>query len=69
MHYAADLGAFKTQLRFYCLVGSRTGLTPAEHCLIDDSSDNLVVAKRAGWQTFLWTSRSCIGDVLLSVNR
>lgn len=63
MHYAADIGARKTEAAFYRIVGSRTGLPPSRHCLIDDSEQNVLAARDAGWQGFLWLPRSTLSDV------
>lgn len=66
MHYAADVGARKSEVAFYRVVESRTGLCSAQHCLIDDSSENVHAAREAGWQAFLWLPHSRLRDVLTS---
>lgn len=64
MHYAADVGARKTEMAFYRVVESRTKLRPAQHCLVDDSERNVLTARQAGWQAFRWSPQSRLRDVL-----
>ncbi len=64
MHYAADVGYGKTDAAFYRVIESRTGLRPAEHCLVDDSEPNVVAARRVGWRAFHWTPEARVADVL-----
>ncbi|NED96779.1 HAD-IA family hydrolase [Phytoactinopolyspora alkaliphila] len=64
MHYAADVGALKSEAAFYRVVESRTRLQPAEHCLIDDSAQNVEVARSQGWQAFWWKPASRLADAL-----
>ena len=67
MHYAADVGARKSERVFYRTVELRTGLWPEEHCLLDDRAENVDAARAAGWQAFLWSSRSRFKDVLACI--
>ncbi|NDL59443.1 HAD-IA family hydrolase [Phytoactinopolyspora sp. XMNu-373] len=64
MHYAADVGHVKTEEGFYRVVESRTGLRPAEHCLVDDTQENVSAAEREGWKAVLWTPESRLEHVL-----
>ena len=63
MHYAADIGYRKTDLQFYRTVERRTGLSPQQCCLIDDSKQNIETAHSAGWQGVLWTRGSRLADL------
>src|ERR1700680_3013987 len=47
MHYAAEVGACKSEAAFYRVIESRTTLGPAQHCLIDDSRENVQAARHA----------------------
>lgn len=66
MHYAADVGHRKGESAFYRVVESRTGLRPAEHCLIDDDPGNVDTARRAGWHAAHWTGDDRLADALAS---
>lgn len=67
MHYAADVGHRKGDPAFYDVVGSRTGLRPGEHCLIDDDAANVRTARDAGWHAVHWSPGDRLADVLASV--
>ena len=67
IHYAADVGHRKGEPAFYRVVASRTGLTPAAHCLIDDDRGNVQVARAAGWCAVHWSPGLRLADVLASV--
>ena len=58
MHYAADLGATKSDPRFYAAVEARTGLAPAEMLLLDDTLSNVEAARAAGWRALHWTGEA-----------
>jgi putative hydrolase of the HAD superfamily len=64
MHYAADLGAKKSDRAFYAAVEARTGFKPDELLLIDDTPSNLDVARACGWAGVLWDGRSRLTDLL-----
>jgi putative hydrolase of the HAD superfamily len=64
MHYAADLGAKKSDLEFYAAVEARTGFSGAELLLIDDTLANVEVARAAGWGGVHWTGGQRLSDVL-----
>lgn len=64
MHYAADLGAKKSDPAFYAAVEARTGFAPAELLLIDDTLANLEVARAAGWAGLHWSGSSRLPDLL-----
>jgi len=64
MHYSAEMGAFKLEPAFYRIIESRTGLAPAEHCLIDDRAENVNAAQDAGWQAVQWTAGRRLAEVL-----
>lgn len=64
MHYAADLGARKSDGAFYAAVEARTGFAPAELMLIDDTPVNIEAARAAGWGGKLWTGETRLSDLL-----
>ena len=64
MHYAADLGAKKSDPAFYAAVQARTGFKPAELLLIDDTVANLDVARACGWGGAHWTGQTRLPDLL-----
>ncbi len=64
MHYAADLGARKTDPEFYAAVEARTGFSGRELLLIDDTHANLVAARLAGWRGAHWTGAQRLSEVL-----
>ncbi len=64
MHYAADLGARKSDPAFYAAVEARTGFAPAELLLIDDTPANIEAARAAGWGARLWTGEARLADLL-----
>jgi putative hydrolase of the HAD superfamily len=63
MHYAADIGYRKTDLEFYQTVQRRTGLSPKQCFLVDDSEQNIEAAFTAGWQGALWTRETRLADI------
>ena len=64
MHYAADLGAKKSDPAFYAAVEARTGFRPSELLLIDDTAANLEVARACGWGGLQWTGKARLTDLL-----
>ena len=64
MHYAADLGAKKSDPAFYAAVQARTGFAPAELLLIDDTPANVDAARAAGWGGLHWTGAARLRDLL-----
>ncbi len=67
MHYAADLGAKKSDPAFYAAVQARTGFAPAELALIDDTAANLDVARACGWGGAHWTGETRLPDLLAAL--
>lgn len=64
MHYAADLGAKKSDPRFYAAVEARTGFAPGEMLLVDDTLANVEMAHAAGWGAVQWTGFAQLSDLL-----
>jgi putative hydrolase of the HAD superfamily len=64
MHYAADLGARKSDPAFYAAVEARTGFAGAELLLVDDTPDNVEAARAAGWRAAQWTGRDRLADLI-----
>lgn len=64
MHYAADLGARKSDPAFYAAVEARTGFAPAELLLIDDTPANIEAARAAGWGGAVWNGAERLATVL-----
>lgn len=64
LHYAADLGAKKTDPRFYAAVEARTGFAPAEMLLLDDTPSNVEAALAAGWRALHWTGEARLADLM-----
>lgn len=64
MHYAAELGCKKPDAAFFAAVEARTGFTPDELLLIDDSPRNVEGARAHGWAAVLWTAERPLAEVL-----
>ena len=64
MHFAADLGAKKSDPAFYAAVQARTGFAAADLLLIDDTAANLDVARACGWGGLLWDGTARLPDLL-----
>ena len=64
LHYAADLGARKSDLAFYAAVEARTGFAAAELLLIDDTLANVEAAHAAGWGGAVWDGSERLASVL-----
>jgi putative hydrolase of the HAD superfamily len=64
MHYAADIGAKKTDPAFYAAVEARTGFAGDQLLLIDDTPANIEAARAAGWRALPWTGASRLPDLL-----
>ena len=64
IHYAADLGARKSDPAFYAAVEARTGFAPEELLLIDDTPANVEAARAAGWGAAHWTAGARLTDLL-----
>ena len=64
MHYAAELGATKSDPAFYAAVEARTGFAPSDLILLDDTLGNVEAARAAGWGAVHWTGRDRLADVL-----
>jgi putative hydrolase of the HAD superfamily len=64
MHYAADIGAKKSDPAFYVAVEARTGFGGAELLLIDDTASNVEAALAAGWRAAHWTGRDRVAELL-----
>ena len=59
--YSARLGVKKPDDEFFTKVQACVGLRSEELLLIDDSRQNILSAKKAGWQTLHWTRESSPG--------
>lgn len=57
-YYSARLGVKKPDTEFFARVQAAVGLHNEEMLLIDDSSENVEAALRAGWQALHWTAHS-----------
>lgn len=64
MHYAADLGAKKSDPAFFAAVEARTGFSGAELLLIDDTTANVEAARAAGWRGVHWTGVQRLAEAL-----
>ena len=64
MHYAADLGAKKSDPAFYAAVEARTGFSGAELLLIDDTASNVEAARAAGWRGVHWNGAQRLAEAL-----
>jgi putative hydrolase of the HAD superfamily len=64
MHYAADLGAKKSDPAFYAAVEARTGFSGCDLILIDDTAANIAAAHAAGWGGVHWTGEQRLFDLL-----
>lgn len=56
--YSAQLGVRKPDEDFFAKVQQAVALHGAEILLVDDSDQNVAVARRAGWQVLHWTKES-----------
>ena len=64
MHYAAEIGAKKSDPAFYRAVEARTGLAPADLTLLDDTVTIVEAARAAGWRGLHWTGEQALAAVL-----
>lgn len=64
IHYAADYGCRKPQPEFFEAVAARTGFSPHEMLLIDDSVRNVGAARACGWGGVLWDGSKRLAEVL-----
>lgn len=64
LQHSAAVGHTKPEQAYYAAVEARTGFTPDELLLIDDSARNVEAAIAAGWQGRLWTGERPLGEVL-----
>jgi putative hydrolase of the HAD superfamily len=64
LHYSGDLGCAKPDLAFYKMIEERTALTPSQIFFIDDRSENVDGAQRAGWTAALWTPQTKLHELL-----
>jgi putative hydrolase of the HAD superfamily len=64
MHYSAALGAKKSDPTFYAAVEARTGFSPGQLILIDDTASNVEAACAAGWGGLRWTGKARLLDLL-----
>lgn len=62
--YAADIGAMKSEPRFYRAVEIRTGRPPEGHLLIDDTAANIEAARAAGWKAELWDGQHTMSELI-----
>lgn len=67
IQYSAQIGAKKPELEFFRAAASRTGLSPDEILLIDDTAENIQAAKVAGWRAVLWTAEKPVYEILRGV--
>ena len=64
MHYAADYGCKKPDTAFFRMVEERTGFSPHELLLIDDSVRNVEAARACGWHAILWTGEQRLAEAM-----
>lgn len=64
LHYSAELTYCKPDGRFFDAVISKANLVPEKVCLIDDSIENVVGARKAGWQAIHWTAGMSLKAIL-----
>ncbi|NBJ11376.1 HAD-IA family hydrolase [Microvirga arsenatis] len=67
IQYSAQIGAKKPELEFFRTAASRTGLSPDEILLIDDSVENVQGAKIAGWKAVLWRAEKPLFEILKDI--
>ena len=64
IQYSARIGVRKPNLEFFRAVMSRTGLSPDEILLIDDTAENIQGAQTIGWRAVLWTAETSLCEIL-----
>jgi len=64
MHYAAAIGAKKSDPAFYAAVEARTGFAPGDLMLLDDTLANVEMARACGWRAAHWTGERRLAEVL-----
>jgi putative hydrolase of the HAD superfamily len=62
--YSAAIGHKKPESDFFDKVAARVGLPPEQLALIDDTRENVVAARQAGWGAIEWGSESSLSSVL-----
>jgi putative hydrolase of the HAD superfamily len=67
IQYSAQIGARKPEPEFFRAAASRTGLSPDEILLVDDTAENVEGANVAGWRAVLWTAEKPIYEILKGV--
>jgi len=64
MFWSAELGFSKADARAYAAVEARLGLNPAAIVLVDDSPDNVALAREIGWDAIHFrANRQVIGEL------
>ncbi len=64
MHYSADIGLKKSNVRFYAAVEARTGFASDELTLVDDTLANVETARAAGWNAVHWTGAKPLSELM-----
>ena len=64
IQYSAQFGVRKPEPGFFRAVMSRTGLSPDEILLIDDTAENIQGARIIGWRAVLWTAEKSLYEAL-----
>jgi putative hydrolase of the HAD superfamily len=64
IQYSAQIGAKKPEPDFFRAVAARTGFSPSDILLIDDTAKNVQGAKAMGWSAVLWTNERPLHEIL-----
>jgi putative hydrolase of the HAD superfamily len=65
LHYAAELGCSKPDVKFYKCIEIRTGFRPQDLFFIDDKIANTEGAQICGWNAALWTGKDTLHSLML----
>ena len=64
LYLSHEIGAVKPDLAAFALVAERAGLDPGRCLFIDDMAPNVAAARRAGFQSELFTGQAALENLL-----
>jgi putative hydrolase of the HAD superfamily len=67
--YSAALGCRKPDLAFFDKAAELSGFAPEQLVLIDDTAENLVAARKAGWNAVMWEQQSSLSSALDGIEK
>ena len=67
--YSAALGCRKPDLAFFDRAAELSGFAPEQLVLIDDTAQNVVAARKAGWNAVMWEQESSLSSALEGIEK